>query len=152
MTKPVPNPDKHTKDLTDRGLHVLGDTWHAKGFRVAQLGVDTVRFISIPRKLQVLTEVKTKEDGQQWLHVTLMKLIAIPRPGQVSTIPYAIPTWDDITYTRGVFIGLRRKALVVLPKLDKDHRPNYGCVSLWVCLGKDQLPELSDVVVEVITK
>jgi hypothetical protein len=94
----------------------------------------------IGQKITVIEDISVKEDGKNWLHVSVAK------PNR------SIPTYDDLQVVRKLFIGEDRECYQVFPT--KDRYVNLGNVlHLWSCLEAPNgvLPHFEGVVDGVTT-
>ena len=67
-------------------------------------------------------------DSKRWLHVSLA------HPGR-------LPAYEELTEVKRVFVGLRRQALMILPREERHVNLHPYCLHLWCCLDGDGLPD-----------
>jgi hypothetical protein len=78
--------------------------------------------------LIVIASHSIERDGRPWLHVSLS------RQGR-------IPSYDDITVVKQVFVGDDRLAVQVFPPKDEHVNINPNVLHLWACLDGRPLPD-----------
>ena len=54
-----------------------------------------------------------------------------------------MPTYDDISLVKKVFIGEDKKAIMIFPEKKYHVNIHSFCLHLWHCLDGDGLPEFS---------
>ena len=78
--------------------------------------------------LQVLASAAVERDGHRWLHVSLS------RQGR-------LPSWDDITLVKQIFIGDERLALQVFPPQAEYVNIHPHVLHLWCCIDARPVPD-----------
>lgn len=92
------------------------------------------RFVLPHAKLSVLISAGRKEDGSDWLHVSVAH-------------QFRMPTYAEIADVKRRFVGADRKALQVFPPETSHVNIHPHCFHLWSRLdGPDGLPEFSGIV------
>lgn len=82
--------------------------------------------------LLVLVSCARYCDAQRWLHLS------------VSRRDKKLPTWEQISQVKRVFIGDERTAYQVMPPKDKHVNMHPGVLHLWCNIDKDQyLPDFT---------
>lgn len=85
------------------------------------------------RRLRVLADVETKQDGHVWLHVSVSH-------------PKRVPNYDELAYVKRHFVGRDKKAIMVFPDEANHVNTHPFCLHLFHCLDGDPLPEFSNIV------
>lgn len=92
------------------------------------------KFVLLHARLCVLLSAGRKEDGSDWLHVSVAH-------------EFRMPTYAEIAEVKRRFVGADRKALQVFPPESAHVNLHPHCFHLWSRLdGPDCLPEFSGVV------
>ncbi len=81
--------------------------------------------------LLVLASCAFYDDGVAWLHVS------------VSRRDRKIPTWEQMSQVKRVFVGDDRTALQVMPPKHKWVNMHPGCLHLYCCLSHDVTPDFT---------
>lgn len=81
--------------------------------------------------LWVLASCGYHDDGRPWLHVSVSRKDAV------------IPTWEQMSTVKRIFIGEERQALQVMPRASKHVNLHPGVLHLWCCLEDDGLPDFT---------
>ena len=83
--------------------------------------------------LRIMFTVGPARDGKDWLHLSVSRA-------------ERLPSWDDLTFVKDLFIGSSRTAYQVLPSRDKYVNCHPYVLHLWSCLEGDPLPDFTVVV------
>lgn len=67
-------------------------------------------------------------DGKIWIHVSMSRRSRIP-------------TYEDMTDVKAIFIGAGRQALQIFPSADKHVNIHPNCLHLWCAVDGDGLPD-----------
>lgn len=79
--------------------------------------------------LKVCITVQREEDGRPWLHVSF-------------SFADKMPTYEDMTEVKSLFIGPNHPAYMVLPRTKDHFNFHQFCLHLWAPLaGEDPLPD-----------
>ena len=81
--------------------------------------------------LLVLISCAQQSDLRLWLHVS------------VSRKDTCIPTWEQMSVLKQLFIGDDRQAIQVMPPASKHVNIHSACLHLWHCLDGDGLPDFT---------
>ncbi len=81
--------------------------------------------------LLVLASCAVYGDGVPWLHVS------------VSRRDRKIPTWEQMSQVKRVFVGDNRTALQVMPPKHQWVNIHPGCLHLYCCLTHDVTPDFT---------
>ncbi|SRR6266516_5700595 len=90
--------------------------------------------------LTVIESIAPKEDGHNWLHVSLSK------PNK------KMPTYEDIQTLRKLFIGEDRECYMIFPTKERYVNIHPGVVHLYCCLDQSEgvLPHMEGKIGEVL--
>jgi hypothetical protein len=98
------------------------------------LGEHEIRYYQSKNNgLAVIASVGLESDGQRWLHVSLSR-------------KSRLPSYDDITLVKRLFVGKDRKAIMILPAENEHINIHPYCLHLWSPLEKDYLPDFRRVI------
>lgn len=75
-------------------------------------------------KLRVIESVATREDGKSWLHVS------------VSRANGKMPSYDDLTLMRKLFIGEDKECYMIFPTKERYVNINPNVLHLYCCLDQ----------------
>jgi hypothetical protein len=78
--------------------------------------------------LKVIASVLEESDGRDWLHVSVSRT-------------QRLPSWKDLAYVKGLFIGAEHKAIQVFAPADEHVNIHPFCLHLFRCLDGDPLPD-----------
>lgn len=76
----------------------------------------------------ILTVSDSHGDGKRWVHVSL-------------AYPNRVPSYDELAEVKRIFVGLKRQAIMVLPREEKHINIHPYCLHLYCCLDGDGLPD-----------
>jgi hypothetical protein len=95
----------------------------------ARRGYDAVY---LQRKgLRVIVSGAVYDDHRRWLHLS------------VSRKDTCMPTWDQMSLVKEVFLGPERQAIQVMPPRSKHVNIHESCLHLFCCLDGDCLPDFT---------
>ena len=78
--------------------------------------------------LLVLCTARTEIDGKRWVHLSCSRL-------------ERLPSWDDLTAIRNIFLGREALALQVVAPASEHFNYHPNCLHLWHCLDGRPVPE-----------
>lgn len=81
--------------------------------------------------LLVLISCAERADRKRWLHVS------------VSRRDTKMPTWEQMSQVKRVFIGDERTALQIMPPKGKHVNIHPACLHLWHCLDGEVTPDMT---------
>jgi hypothetical protein len=81
--------------------------------------------------LLVLLSCAEQDDRKRWLHLS------------VSRQDHKIPTWEQMSQIKRLFIGDERTALQVMPPKAKHVSIHPGVLHLWCCLDGEVVPDFT---------
>ncbi len=80
--------------------------------------------------MTVIASVAPEADGKNWLHVSCAR-------------PDRMPSYEDLAWTKHVFVGPHRAAVMVLPEASKHINIHPNCLHLFACLNGHPLPDFT---------
>lgn len=116
------------------------ERWAPSGFRFEVKGEDGRAFRSPSLGLTVIVSGAVEADGKPWVHLSLAR-------------KSRIPSYDDMSLVRRLFLGEDVKSIQVFPKKEQYVNLNPYVLHLFVCLALegDGLPEFSGTIAGVRT-
>lgn len=81
--------------------------------------------------LLVLVSCAEYEDFRCWLHVS------------VSRKDTCVPTWEQMSLVKALFIGEERQAVQIMPPASKHVNIHHACLHLWHCMDGDGIPDMT---------
>ena len=78
--------------------------------------------------LVIFTADRLWGDNKIWLHVSMSR-------------QNRLPSYEDMTMVKDIFIGKLRQALQIFPREDRHVNIHPFCLHLWSCIGGDGLPD-----------
>lgn len=92
--------------------------------------IDGAAYMEPVSRLSVIVTGCVELDGRRWVHASCAK-------------PDRLPTWQELSLIKEVFIGVDKAAYQVLPPRDKHVNLHPFCLHLWHCLDGDPLPDFT---------
>lgn len=120
---PMPLPDWFSPVLPVQWTETDTSAWTGAPDR------DYIRAYRWRQRLGVIVSCCTYNDRRIWLHVS------------VSRFDGVLPTWEQMSLVKALFIGEERQALQVMPKASEHVNIHPGVLHLWHCLDGDGLPD-----------
>lgn len=80
--------------------------------------------------LSVIESAATEQDRRRWLHVSVARRDRLP-------------TWDELTLVKSLWIGDDQDAFQVLPRASNYVNIHPYCLHLWHCLDRNPLPDFT---------
>jgi hypothetical protein len=113
---------------------LLGNNLPASIIYTGPYGDDGITYKTLsssPRAgLRIIESLFTHTDGHQWLHVSF-------------SYKNKMPTYEDMTFIKRIFIGDDRKAIMVFPEKENHVSIHNYCLHFWHCVDGDPIPEFS---------
>jgi len=91
---------------------------------------DGAAFENKANGLRVIVSISLEQDQELWLHVSLSR-------------KSRVPSYEDLTLIKHLFIGDERSAIMVLPEQAKHVNIHPNCLHLFSCLSTNPLPDFT---------